>query len=110
MSYQREFDRYLNVGLVGAGSHSYRNLLPVLNFLPVRLRAVCDISREAAERTAAQYGCRSYTRTEHMYSQEKLDAVFLCVGPRQHPALGKEAMDAGHHVWVEKPVSVRPRR
>jgi hypothetical protein len=30
MSYQREFERRLNVGVVGIGSHAYRNVLPAI--------------------------------------------------------------------------------
>ena len=44
MSYQREFERRLNVGVVGVGSHAYRNILPTLHFLPVRLVALCDLN------------------------------------------------------------------
>ena len=31
MSYQREFERVLRVGVVGLGSHSYRNIMPALH-------------------------------------------------------------------------------
>ena len=41
MSYQRQFENTLNVGIVGVGSHTYRNLLPILTYLPVTLRAMC---------------------------------------------------------------------
>ena len=37
MSYQREFEQRLNVAVVGVGSHGYRNILPALHYLPVRL-------------------------------------------------------------------------
>jgi len=107
MSYQREFTKYLKIGVIGVGSHSYRNILPLLNFLPVRLSAVCDLNSEMAEITAAQYACRAYNSTASMYEKEALDAVFICVGPKQHPALVLEALQANVHVWVEKPISVR---
>ncbi len=107
MSYQRDFDKYLTVGVIGTGSHCYRNILPVMNYLPVRLSAVCDINPESARKTAAQYGCRAYTTPAEMYEKESLDAVFICVGPKQHPALITEALRAKVNVWVEKPISVR---
>lgn len=39
-----------------------------------------------------------------LYANEKLDAVFLCVGPKQHPALAIEAFvppgeECGTIVW-----------
>jgi predicted dehydrogenase len=109
MSYQREFERRLNVAVVGVGSHSYRNILPTLHFLPVRLTALCDLDLELAQRTAAEYGVQAcYASTAEMYRNEELDAVFLCVSARRHPELACEALDAGLHVWMEKPPSINP--
>lgn len=109
MSYQREYEKRLRVGMIGIGSHAYRNLLPTMNFLPVDLQAVCvrqDIER--AKITAAQYCARSiYQDPLKMYEQEALDAVFICVPPQSYPDLVCGALDAGLHVWLEKPPAVR---
>lgn len=107
MSYQREFSHKLRVALVGAGSHAYRNILPAMNFLPVMLCAVCDINADAAQATAAQYGAKAYTSTNALYANETLDAVFICVSPQLHPELTCAALDAGLHVWLEKPPALR---
>lgn len=108
MSYQREYTRRLKVGIVGVGSHAYRNLLPTMTFLPVEIQAVCDVNEAVARATARQYGAAGvYTSTAQMYSQEKLDAVFICVSPQLHPKLACEALDAGLHVWTEKPPAMR---
>jgi len=107
MSYQREFKKRLNIGIVGAGSHCYRNILPAMNYLPVNIKAICDVNIELAAATAKQYGnCNYYSNTIEMYEKETLDAVFIAVSPMLHPKLACEAFDAGLHVWIEKPVSV----
>jgi predicted dehydrogenase len=109
LRYQREYPRRLAVGMVGIGSHTYRNLLPTMNFLPVDLKAICvkqDLDR--ARRTAAQYGgCAVYKDPGEMYEREGLDAVFICVSPQAHPDLVCDALDAGLHVWLEKPPAMR---
>lgn len=107
MTYQRQFSVRLDVALVGAGSHAYRNLLPAMNFLPVRVVAICDRDRSLATRTAEQYGARAYTETADLYRNESLDAVFLCVSPELHPQLACEAFEAGLHVFMEKPPATR---
>lgn len=108
MSYQREFDNKLNVAMVGVGSHAYRNILPIMTYLPVSLRAICDINEERARVTASQYGAENvYTNAGEMYQSEDLDAVFLCVSAQLHPQLACEAFDAGLHVWLEKPPAMR---
>ena len=107
MSYQREFENRLNVGVVGIGSHCYRNILPAMHYLPVRLKAFCDLNLVLAKRTAEEYGVSTcYTSAAEMYRLEDLDAVFLCVSPEMHPELTCAALDAGLHVWTEKPPAV----
>jgi predicted dehydrogenase len=107
MSYQREYEKRLNVGFVGAGSHAYRNLFPAMTFLPVKMAAVCDLNADAAKKTATQYGMKPYTDAREMYRNEQLDAVFLCVSPQAHPELACQALDAGVNVWLEKPTAMR---
>jgi len=108
MSYQRDFERKLSVGLVGAGSHAYRNLLPAFHYLPISLVAICDLDASRAQSVADEYNVESvHTSAAEMYSSEDLDAVFLCVSPEAHPELACEAFDAGLHVWMEKPPAVR---
>lgn len=108
MSYQRDFATRLKVGFVGVGSHAYRNILPAMNYLPVEITAVCDHNVSIAEKTAAQYGAKSWhTDAAEMYRNAQLDAVFICVAAQLHPELTCQALDAGLHVWVEKPPARR---
>ena len=104
MSYQRDFEKRLNVAVVGVGSHGYRNVLPTMTFLPVKLQAFCDANIDRAKVTAQQYGVEScYDNMSEMFQNEELDAIFLCVPPRLHPELACEALNEGVHVWLEKP-------
>jgi predicted dehydrogenase len=108
MTYQRDYDQLLRVGLIGLGGHAYRNILPALHYLPVRLTALCDVNRSLLERTAAEYGgVATFTDAERMFADTALDAVLLATGPRHHPALAIAALAAGLHVWMEKPPAMR---
>lgn len=107
MDYQREAPQRLRIGVVGVGSHSYRNILPTLTYLPVELVAIADPDGAKAPYTAKQYGAVYYASAKEMYAAEKLDAVMLCVSPQLHPALAIEAFQAGLHVWMEKPAAMR---
>lgn len=107
MSYQREFEHKINVGIVGVGSHAYRNILPTMNFLPVSLKAICDLNMELACTTAEQYGVgKCYENATDMYEKEELDAVFLCASPSSLLKLTCDALDAGLNVWLEKPPGI----
>jgi predicted dehydrogenase len=108
MTYQRDFDRRIRIGLIGAGSHAYRNILPALNYLPVELAAVCDVDGGRAAVTAAQYGAaRHYTSAAEMYGDCEIDAVMVSVSHQLHPQLAIEAFARGLHVWLEKPPASR---
>jgi len=108
MYFQREYQRRLKVGMVGIGKHSYRTLFATLHHLPVQLEAIAAHSdEERAKATAREHGCRHYMSASEMYAKEKLDAVFVCVAPETHPELVCEALDAGLHVWLEKPPAMR---
>src|SRR6185437_13031117 len=107
MTYQREYERRLRIGMVGVGSHAYRNILPALHYLPVSLVALCDLNEDLLARTAAEYpGTTTFTEAARMYAEMNLDAVLLVAGPRHHPTLAIDAMRAGVHVWMEKPPAV----
>jgi predicted dehydrogenase len=108
MSYQRDFETKLRVGVVGVGSHCYRNILPAMHHLPVQLTAFCDINIQLARKTAPEFGVKHcYADLSEMLASQQLDAVFLCVGPKQHPVLATQALAAGVHVWMEKPPAIR---
>lgn len=106
MGYQRESEKKVRVGVVGVGSHSYRNLLPTLTYLPMEFVSIADPDEDTRTKTAREYGIeRHYSSTTEMYANENLDAVLLCVSPQLHPKLAIEAFNAGLHVWMEKPVA-----
>lgn len=104
--YQREFDKKVRIGIVGAGSHTYRNLLPALHYLPAELVAVCNRGEDKLNRTLAEYHCPGYTDPVEMYKKEKLDAVVMAISPQRHAAMACEAMEHGLHVFMEKPASM----
>jgi predicted dehydrogenase len=107
MTYQRDYSERLRLGIVGLGSHAYRNILPALHFLPVRPVAFCDVNLNLALATAPEFGvAHCYTSLSEMIAAGGIDAVLLCVGERHHPDLACEAFDAGLHVWMEKPAAM----
>jgi predicted dehydrogenase len=111
MNYQRDFEQRVRIGVVGVGDHSYRNILPLLTFLPVDFVALADTNSEIGRKTALQYGnIPHYGSATKMYENERIDAVLLCVSPKMHPELTVAALEAGLHVWMEKPASTTVRQ
>lgn len=98
------------VGLVGCGSHSYRNVLPAMKFVPgLDLVATADLDERKAALYARQFGAGAhYTDHRRMLREEDLDGVLLSVGldaagRPQYPDIAPDVLDAGVSVWMEKP-------
>ena len=107
--YNIECERRLRVGVIGCGGHAYRNILPAFQFAPVELAALCDLDEARARQCARVFGgAQVYTDYRQMLEAETLDAVFVILpadaaGRPRYPALACEVMQAGVHVWIEKP-------
>lgn len=98
----------LRFGVVGAGLHCTRRVLPVIARLPgVELEAVCDLDRARAEGAARQFGANAaYTDHREMLAAGRLDGLIICVDPRAHAQLAIEGLQAGLPVYTEKPPAV----
>jgi predicted dehydrogenase len=96
-----------NVGLVGCGAvadwhadHGYAHLGEV-----VRLAAVCDTRADRAEALAGRYAARVFTDLAALLADPTIDGVDLCVPHHLHAPLALQALAAGKHVLVEKPIA-----
>lgn len=109
LKYNHEYDRRLRVGFVGCGGQAFRNLLPAFQYAPVELIAVADLNGERASHYARLFGAeRSYSDFRQMLAEEILDAVFFATGYDEdgrplYPEQASCALQAGCHVWIEKP-------
>ncbi|CAN5472111.1 Gfo/Idh/MocA family oxidoreductase [soil metagenome] len=99
----------IRAGFIGCGSHAFRNLYPTFQFAPVELVATCDLNVERAKLFARQFGAlNSYGDYREMLEKETLDAVFIVTnydefGRPNYCRIAKECLQAGKHVWTEKP-------
>ncbi len=72
----------------------------------IRLSAVCDLSKVAANYAARQFGAEStYTDIGEMLERSKPDVVHLLTPPQTHSKLATMCLEAGAHVICEKPIT-----
>ena len=119
----------VRVGFVGGGEHARMSLLPSVRHafggapsgLPSlvanhagesmppllgRLVALAEHKRDHAERIATFHGIDEiYTDHRDMLDKAKIDCVIVCLHPRLQADVAIECLDAGKHVFVEKPPS-----
>ncbi len=94
-------------GLVGCGTiHSWH--VDVLKNLSdeAEIVAVCDIVPERAQASADKLGVPAYTDYKKMLARKDIDAVAIGTPSGLHADQGMQAIRAGKHVVVEKPIDV----
>ncbi|MCL0094972.1 Gfo/Idh/MocA family oxidoreductase [Dehalococcoidia bacterium] len=98
----------LKVGVVGCGLIAQDAHIPSLRKCKnARLVAVCDRNGELAESVARKFRIgRHYVDFAEMLSKERLDVVDICTSINTHASLSIQAMEAGCHVLVEKPMAL----
>jgi predicted dehydrogenase len=97
----------VQVGVIGAGLVARARHLPSLNSHPrARVAALCCRTREHAERTAQAFDIpQVYTDYRAMIDQGGLDAVVVTTPDDLHYPMTIDALDAGLHVFCEKPLA-----
>ncbi len=88
--------------MIGVGNISaqYLEHLPRLDGL--ELVAVADLDRDRAGRTAHDHGLRAL-EVEQLLADPGIDAVLNLTIPAAHVEVAQRALDAGKHVYTEKP-------
>ena len=96
----------LRVGQAGLGYWG-RNLARNFDDL-ADLRWLCDASEERRAEFAERYPDARVTGDfEEMLAADELDAVVIATPVPTHYPLAKQALQAGKHVFVEKPPAMR---
>jgi len=91
------------VGLIGTGYWG-RNILRNLGELGA-LAAICDLDAALRRLYAEQYPeAVVYSETRDLFDDPDIGAVVISTPASTHSALVHQALDAGKHVFVEKPL------
>jgi UDP-N-acetylglucosamine 3-dehydrogenase len=97
----------LRVGVIGAGNIFDKGYAPAFAATDaIRVAAVCDLDRGAAERAAMRLGGIPHHATaDEMLAAADLDAVMVMTPTHTHAGLAIAALEAGLHVLCEKPMA-----
>lgn len=100
--------RKLGVGIVGCGniSTTYFQFAPL--FKGIEVRSCTDIDPKVAKARAGEYGVRAESMADLLAARD-VDIVVNLTVPAVHYEISRQALDAGKHVYSEKPfvLSVR---
>ncbi len=96
--------KVLRVGVVGCGEIAQVAHLPLLQELPYyEVTALCDLSQKILDYLGKTYSINNlYTDYRDLVSSENVDIVLVTT--RDHAPITLAALNAGKHVFTEKPM------
>ncbi|MDR1531081.1 MAG: Gfo/Idh/MocA family oxidoreductase [Clostridiales bacterium] len=96
----------MKIGFVGCGAISgiyLKNITEV--FKELEIAGVCDLIRERAEDAAKAYSVpKIYKDMHELFADPEVDIVLNLTRPYEHYEVTKAALEAGKHVYTEKPL------
>jgi len=101
--------RKIRLGFIGTGGIAKNAHMTALkNIEDVEIVAVSDINQETAQSASDMFEGKPkvYTDYKEMLKNEKLDAVDVCTPNLYHKQPSIDALNAGLHVIVEKPIAM----
>jgi predicted dehydrogenase len=96
----------VKIAMIGVGAISGIYLENITNvFKEIELIGVCDLVRERAENAKEKYNVKKiYNTMEEAFADVEVDIVLNLTRPYEHYAVTKAALEAGKHVYSEKPL------
>lgn len=97
----------LNAGIIGLGGIARQHCDAIGTLDNVNLVAVADLEEENRQKYVGQYDIpKAYPHHEALLEDTSIDAVAVVNGHQLHHRLVVDALNAGKHVLVEKPVAL----
>ncbi len=97
--------RPVKFGVIGCGAISGAYFDATKLFPMLSIAACADLDLDRAKAAAEKNGCRALS-VDAMLADTEIEIVINLTIPKAHFAVTKEALDAGKHVHLEKPLAV----
>jgi predicted dehydrogenase len=94
------------IGLIGCGNISEFYLKGAARSRLVRVKSVADLRTEAAEAKAREHGVAAVS-VEKLLDDREIEIVVNLTVPAAHAPVSLQIIEAGKHVYLEKPLATR---
>jgi len=96
------------VGLIGAGAYATKVLIPAFRNAGAELHTIASSGGATAAHAGRKFGfAEATTDIDALLGNPKLDTVVIATRHDSHASLVCRALQAGKHVFVEKPLAIR---
>ena len=96
----------VGVGIIGAGMISDQYLTHLTQYPDVEVVTVADLDVARAATQASQYGIADSGDVESVLANDDVEIVVNLTIPAAHVEVSTAAVQAGKHVWSEKPIGI----
>lgn len=97
----------IRVAIVGCGKIADQHLQAIRRIPTSRVVAVCDREPLMAEQLAERFGIAArFADVGEMLHSAAPDVVHVTTPPQSHHQIGRQCLEAGSHVYIEKPFAV----
>jgi len=94
-------------GVIGAGNYACGTLIPALKKTGIALKTVASLGGSSCGYAARKFGFQeATTKIKRVINDEDINVLVIATRHDSHAQLVCEAMQAGKHVYVEKPLAV----
>ncbi|MBF0431579.1 MAG: Gfo/Idh/MocA family oxidoreductase [Fibrobacteria bacterium] len=96
----------ISIALIGVGRWG-PNLINSFNRIAdSEVKIVCDLEKERLKPVSSFYPkIKVTTDTQSVFNDASIDCIVICTPLMTHFKLAKQALETGHHVFVEKPLA-----
>ncbi len=96
----------IRIGLIGSGIIGHYDTDTALSLPGIELAAVCDLYDGRLIRAKEKWGKDIFTTRDYreILARKDIDAVLVCTPDHWHDRISIDAMNAGKHVYCEKPM------
>jgi len=97
------------IGIIGAGNFTKMTMLPAMKGLPVHFKYIASAGGLSSKSLASKYGFNtSTTDYQTILKDSEVDLVMVTTRHNSHAQIVEECLNAGKHVFVEKPLAIHP--
>lgn len=97
----------IKVGIIGCGKMADQHVSQIQRIPNAEIHGVCDneplMAKQLAKRLKIE---KSFTDVKEMLDSVSLDVIHITTPPQSHHQLGKICLEAGCHVYIEKPFTL----
>ncbi len=97
----------MGIGIVGTGNIAGGYATDSLTHPEIRLVAATDLDPARAAAFAEAHACRALASLDDLLADDAVDIVVNLTVHHAHHAVTKRALEAGRHVYSEKPLALR---